>query len=111
MSRGMRRLLLGGAFSLAGCSAAPPPRPMRYVAVEMPNVVSPSPVEGPHRVEVSRTRVLPNIRLPQDAAGFLRDLQKKAGTSVLRNADLKLTTSVCFLICINTDTATADAGM
>jgi len=93
-------------LALSGCS--PAPRPLRYIAVDMPGIVpAVSSGEG-RKVEVSKTRVLPNIRLPQDAAEFLRGLHQKTGMSVLRDADLKLTTSVCLFLCVNTDTATAE---
>jgi hypothetical protein len=63
---------------------------------------------GPaEKTEVSKTRVLPNFRLPRNVAGFLGDLEAEAGAEVLRNADLHLTTSFCLLICINTDVASA----
>jgi hypothetical protein len=90
-----------------GCSTTVP-RPMRYVAVAQPTTIPPPLQVKGERVEVSKTRVLPNIRLPRDAAELLGELQTKAGEPVLRNADLNLTTSICFFVCVNTDTATAE---
>ena len=95
-------------IGVMGCAAVP--RPMRYVAVEMPSVVPPAPTGTTHIVEVRKTRVLPNIRLPRDAAAFLTELQEKAGGPVLRNADLNLTTSICFFLCVNTDVPTAESS-
>ena len=107
MSSKTPALFLATTVALAGCAAAPP-RPMRFVAVDAPNAISSPPAGAAHKVEVSKTVVLPNIRLPEDVAAFLKELHEKAQTPVLRNADLRLTTSVCLFICINTDTATAD---
>ena len=92
-------------FVLAGCAAAP--RPMKYVATGMPSAF-PSSLSGSTRtVKVEHTRILPNIRLPRDAAAFLNELEQAANTPVLQDADLRLTTSICLLICVNTDSATA----
>ncbi len=96
------------AIGLSGCAGAP--QPLRYVAARMPNQFPP-PLKQPHqRVEVSHTHFLPSVRLPVDVAGFVGELEQKAGASPLQNADVNLTTSVCFLLCVNTDRATAQVG-
>ena len=101
-----RGFLIPCLMALAGCGAAP--RPLRYAAVDMPTAI---PAGGPasRKVEVKQTHVLPSIRLPVDVASFLKDTQTKAGVPVLRDADVNLTTSVCFFVCVNTDTASAGA--
>ena len=98
-------IALALAVGLSGCAAAP--RPLRYVAVEMPRQFPPPLAQAGRVVEVSHTRLLPNIRLPVNVAGFVSELQQKASGSPLRNADVNLTTSVCALLCVNTDRATA----
>ena len=95
------------ALLIVGC-AGTRPKPLAYAAVDMPMGAIPATLPGPP-VVVAKTVVLPNIRLPEDVAGFLRELQTKAATPVLRDVDLELTTSLCFFICINTDTATANS--
>jgi hypothetical protein len=104
------RFLMSLAFAigLSACSAAP--RPLRSVATQTPAQFPPPLVQAGRAVEVSHTRVLPNIRLPVDVAGFVGEVEQKAGGSPLRNADVKLTTSVCLLLCVNTDRATAEVG-
>lgn len=93
---------------LSGCAGQRPPRPLRFVAVEVPAVIQPL-AGGPARtIEVSRTRVLPNVRVAEDARDYLRELAAKAGMPYLRNADLRLTTSICFFVCINTNSASAE---
>ena len=96
-----------GLVLAAACGCGVAPRPLRYAAVDMPTIVLPSQREAGPRVEVKRTRILPSIRLPVDVASFLRDVASKAATPVLEDADVNLTTSVCVLICVNTDTASA----
>lgn len=102
-----RRIAVLLTVVAAGCSAARP-RTMRYVAVDVPESI-PAPLpDGARRVEVAKTRVLPSIRLPRDVAAFLHDLEHEVGSPVLRNADVELTTSVCFFLCVNTDRASAE---
>jgi hypothetical protein len=103
-----RQIAIAIAIGLSGCAAAP--QPLRYVAVQMPNQFPP-PLRQPRQtVEVSHTHVLPSVRLPVDVAGFVGELEHKAGVSPLLNADVNLTTAVCFLLCVNTDRATAEVG-
>ena len=110
MSGWVRAAAIVCALALSGCAGKRPPRPIRFVAVDLPATV-PARTGGALRpIEVSHTRVLPNVRVAEDARDYLRELTAKAGTPYLRNADLRLTTSVCFFVCINTNRASAETG-